>query len=90
MAQRWVFPLEALSALGIIGAAGLLTGWGLGAYQKWENYGKPRRFNVDKWDRQMMSRDSRLTGNVNIQQCEAVAPPAFKTNSALEFERRLV
>jgi hypothetical protein len=34
----------------------------------------------------MMERDSRLTGNVNVQRAEVFAPPAFHSNSALEIE----
>lgn len=33
--------------------------------QKYENGGRPKRWNVDRFDRRMMERDSRLTGDVN-------------------------
>ncbi|KAJ3327751.1 hypothetical protein HDU76_011192 [Blyttiomyces sp. JEL0837] len=85
--QRFMVPIEALSALAAIGVIGVVYRFGLKEYQKFENYGKPKRWNVDKWDRRMMERDSRLTGNVNRQQCVAEAPESFKTNSAWEYER---
>ena len=81
------FPFEALSAFAIIGVLGFGMRFGLKEYQKYENFNKPKRWNVDKWDRRMMERDSRLTGNVNIQSSNPIANPAFSTNSALELER---
>ena len=33
-----------------------------------------------------MERDSRLTGNVNVQRAEVFAPPEFQANSAIEIE----
>ncbi|KAJ3125737.1 hypothetical protein HK098_008259 [Nowakowskiella sp. JEL0407] len=63
--------------------------WGLKEYQKFENWGKPKRWNVDKWDRRMMERDSRLTGNVNFQAANVRAPTSFSTNSAWELEKPL-
>ncbi|KAJ3018904.1 hypothetical protein HKX48_002551 [Thoreauomyces humboldtii] len=66
--QRWVVPLEPLFPLIVIGGLGLLMRWGVKTYQSYENYGKPKRWSVDRWDRRMMERDSRMTGNVNFQQ----------------------
>ncbi|KAJ3412518.1 hypothetical protein HDV05_000656 [Chytridiales sp. JEL 0842] len=86
-AQRFYFPVEALSSIGVIAVIGFAYRFGLAKWQEFENDGKIRRYNVDRWDRRMMERDSRLTGNVNVQRAEAEAPPAFKTNSALEVER---
>ncbi|KAJ3387653.1 hypothetical protein HDU92_001845 [Lobulomyces angularis] len=82
-----IIPFEALSAFFIIAGLGIGMRFGVKQYQKYENYGKPKRWNVDKWDRRMMERDSRLTGNVNIQSDEVVASEKFKFNSALELER---
>ncbi|KAJ3092449.1 hypothetical protein HK102_007073, partial [Quaeritorhiza haematococci] len=62
-----VVPVEALSALALIGIVGFGMRWGTKEWQKYENWGKPKRWNVDRWDRRMMERDSRLTGNVNRQ-----------------------
>ncbi|KAI8825980.1 uncharacterized protein EV422DRAFT_583414 [Fimicolochytrium jonesii] len=85
--QRWIVPIEPLFPLLLIGGMGWVMKSGLAAYQKYENYGKPKRWNVDRWDRRMMERDSRLTGNVNFQRAEVEAPTAFLTNSAWELER---
>ncbi|KAI8910320.1 hypothetical protein EDD86DRAFT_205099 [Gorgonomyces haynaldii] len=87
MSQRFVFPFEALSALGAIGLVTVAAVFGVKQYQKFENWGKPKRYNVDRWDRRMMERDSRLTGNVNFQRCEPVAPEQFTRNSAWELEK---
>ncbi|KAJ3184523.1 hypothetical protein HDU87_003923 [Geranomyces variabilis] len=85
--QRWLVPLEPLFPLLVIGAVGTVMRWGVAKYQKYENFGKPKRWSVDRWDRRMMERDSRLTGNVNFQRAEIEAPQAFLTNSAWELER---
>ncbi|KAJ3243349.1 hypothetical protein HDU78_000545 [Chytriomyces hyalinus] len=87
MAQRFQAPVEALSSMGVIGILGLATVFGLTQWQSFQNYGKAKRFSVDKWDRYMMERDSRLTGNVNRQRCETEAPKAFSTNSAWPLEK---
>ena len=67
MSQRFVLPVEPLFGLALIGIVTGATYLGVSSYQKWENWGKPKRYNVDRWDRRMMERDSRLTGNVNRQ-----------------------
>ncbi|KAJ3219274.1 hypothetical protein HDU67_001893 [Dinochytrium kinnereticum] len=88
--NKFILPLEALSALAVIGVLGIAFRSGLKEYQKFENYGKPKRFNVDRWDRRMMERDSRLTGNVNFQSDQTQAPESFKVNSAWELERPFI
>ncbi|KAI9094335.1 hypothetical protein DFS34DRAFT_582924 [Phlyctochytrium arcticum] len=85
--QRWLLPIEPLFALLCIGGLGVTMRWGVKKYQAYENYGKPKRWSVDRWDRRMMERDSRLTGNVNFQMCEIEAPKQFSTNSAWELEK---
>ncbi|KAJ3189410.1 hypothetical protein HDU85_003040 [Gaertneriomyces sp. JEL0708] len=85
--QRWLVPIEPLFPLLAIGALGFLMRWGVKSFQEYENYGKPKRWSVDRWDRRMMERDSRLTGNVNIQRAEVEAPKQFSVNSAWELER---
>ncbi|KAJ3076676.1 hypothetical protein HDU98_001138 [Podochytrium sp. JEL0797] len=87
MAQRFQLPVEAMSSMAVIGILGLATVFGLSQWQSFQNYGKAKRFNVDKWDRYMMERDSRLSGNVNRQRCETIAPESFKTNSAWVLEK---
>eukprot|EP00842_Homolaphlyctis_polyrhiza_P001434 jgi/Hompol1/2291/HPOL_002890-RA len=63
--------------------------WAIRNLELLENDGKKRRWNVDHWDRKMMERDSRITGNVNRQQAQVEAPPQFSRNSAWELEPRL-
>ncbi|KAI8853339.1 hypothetical protein BC829DRAFT_451322, partial [Chytridium lagenaria] len=70
-----------------LGSWGIAFRAGLKEFQKFENDGKPKRFGVDRWDRRMMERDSRLTGNVNVQSAQSQAPESFKVNSAWEVER---
>ena len=43
---------------------------------------QPPRYNLDRWDRQMMERDRRLTGSRRGQSDEPIAPSDFKVNSA--------
>jgi NADH-ubiquinone oxidoreductase MWFE subunit len=88
--QKFVFPFEALFAMGLIGCVTVATMYGVQGYQKFENWGKYKRYNVDRWDRRMMERDSRLTGNVNFQMAADVAPEQFSRNSAWELERPLI
>jgi hypothetical protein len=64
---KFILPVEPLLALGIIGAVYYGMQTGVTSWQSYQNYGKPKRWNVDKWDRRMMERDSRMTGNVNLQ-----------------------
>ncbi|KAL2917983.1 hypothetical protein HK105_202397 [Polyrhizophydium stewartii] len=90
MSTKLIFPAEALSSLAVIGVISVAVAWGVKSVQHWENDGKPKRWNVDKWDRRMMERDSRMTGNVNRQQAEIEAPPQFSRNSALELETPLL
>ncbi|KAJ3077722.1 hypothetical protein HDU99_001011 [Rhizoclosmatium hyalinum] len=87
MAQRFQVPVEAVSSLFVIAGLGYATYTGLYYWQSFQNYGKAKRFNVDKWDRHMMERDSRLSGNVNRQRFETEAPESFKTNSAWVLEK---
>ncbi|KAH3679566.1 hypothetical protein WICMUC_000899 [Wickerhamomyces mucosus] len=51
------------------------------------NDGKKVRYNLDRFDRQMMERDFRLTGKFREQIDNAVAPESFKTNSAWKLEK---
>ncbi|EGF80897.1 hypothetical protein BATDEDRAFT_88253 [Batrachochytrium dendrobatidis JAM81] len=89
VSAKWTFPAEALSALVAIGLVTAATSFGIKAMQTYENDDKPHRWGVDKWDRRMMERDGRLTGNVNVQMAEAKAPLQFSRNSAWELEPRL-
>ncbi|RKP02839.1 hypothetical protein CXG81DRAFT_10296 [Caulochytrium protostelioides] len=80
-------PTEAFASFAIVGIIGFGGRYILNAFQHFENDGKSRRWNVDKWDRQMMERDARMTGNVNRQLAQPRAPRQFSTNSALELEK---
>ncbi|KAF9974622.1 hypothetical protein BGZ73_001920 [Actinomortierella ambigua] len=46
----------------------------------------PPRYGLDRWDRAMMERDSRLTGTKRGQSHEAQAPESFSTSSAWTLE----
>ncbi|TFK66214.1 small secreted protein [Pluteus cervinus] len=74
-------PWEALIPFALVtamfGAAGTL----LGASTRGQNEGKPPRYNLDRWEHMMMTRDQRLTGTKRTQSTETVAPPEFATNS---------
>uniref|UniRef100_A0A1X7TN61 NADH dehydrogenase [ubiquinone] 1 alpha subcomplex subunit 1 n=1 Tax=Amphimedon queenslandica TaxID=400682 RepID=A0A1X7TN61_AMPQE len=58
---------EALPGFIIIAGCFTLTGIIFRGVDKWMNNGRPRRYNLDSWDRSMMQRDKRLTGS-NKQQ----------------------
>ncbi|KAI8928695.1 hypothetical protein BC831DRAFT_447013 [Entophlyctis helioformis] len=90
LSTKFSFPAEPLFPLAIIALVTLGTAAAIKGVQRWENDGKPRRWNVDRWDRRMMERDSRMTGNVNRQQAEVEAPVQFTRNSAWELEPRLI
>jgi hypothetical protein len=70
--KGWKLPFEALSAFFIIGAIGYTFRFGVKQMQKYENGGRPKRWNVDRFDRRMMERDSRLTGDVNKPLYESI------------------
>ncbi|CAI2173598.1 9533_t:CDS:2 [Funneliformis geosporum] len=68
-------PFEALIPLGLITAMFTITGSLLNLSRRHSNDGKPPRFSMDKWDKQMMERDKRLTGSSSL------APQGFATSS---------
>ncbi|CAG8539054.1 14908_t:CDS:2 [Funneliformis caledonium] len=74
-------PFEALIPLGLITAMFTITGSLLNLSRRHSNDGKPPRFSMDKWDKQMMERDKRLTGSPSRQSAEPVAPQGFATSS---------
>ncbi|KAJ2991886.1 hypothetical protein HDV02_003401 [Globomyces sp. JEL0801] len=78
---KFVFPMESVVSMAFIGGAWIAGVEGVKLWHKYEHDGKPKRYGVDKWDRRMMERDSRLTGNANAR-----APEQFSRNSALELE----
>ncbi|KAI8143920.1 hypothetical protein BJV82DRAFT_668356 [Fennellomyces sp. T-0311] len=58
-----------------------VTGTGLTAVRYFANGHKAGRFNVDVFDKAMMERDRRLTGDLRGQSSDPIAPAAFATNS---------
>ncbi|KAL1924569.1 uncharacterized protein VTP21DRAFT_4223 [Calcarisporiella thermophila] len=83
-------PFEALIPLGIITAMFGVTGTLLTAVKKSDNDGKFPRYNLDRWDRQMMERDRRLTGSLRGQSSNLEAPEGFATNSVWNCEKLYV
>lgn len=45
------------------------------------------RYNLDQFDRQLMERDLRLTGELRGQSQDSKAPDAFKTNGVWKLEK---
>ncbi|EYE99812.1 NADH dehydrogenase [ubiquinone] 1 alpha subcomplex subunit 1 [Aspergillus ruber CBS 135680] len=82
-------PFEALIPYGIIITMFGVTGAGLTAVKYLSNDGKKARWNRDLWDRVMMERDLRLTGNLRGQSSNAVAPKGFEVNNPWKLEKRI-
>ncbi|ROT43340.1 hypothetical protein SODALDRAFT_36727 [Sodiomyces alkalinus F11] len=82
-------PFEALIPYGIIIAMFGITGTGLAIVKGIENGGKKPRFGLDQWDKQMMDRDRRLTGNLRGQTDTPVAPTGFELNNPWRLEKRI-
>ncbi|KAL9713016.1 hypothetical protein Ac2012v2_004257 [Leucoagaricus gongylophorus] len=80
-------PWEALIPFGLLtamfGAAGTL----LNVSTRFQNQGKPPRYNIDRWDEMMMQRDERLTGHKRGQTDNPVIPEEFATNSVHYTQR---
>ncbi|BFZ60539.1 hypothetical protein YB2330_001576 [Saitoella coloradoensis] len=79
-------PFESLIPMGIIAGLFAVTGGLLAASKQFQNEGKPPRYGIDTWDRQMMERDQRLTGTMRGQSQEPRAPAEFAVNSAWKIE----
>lgn len=82
-------PFEALIPYGIVVAMIGVTGAGLSVVKHFANDGKKARWNLDTWDRQMMERDLRLTGQKRGQSGNAVAPKGFELNNPWKLEKRI-
>ncbi|CAG8533935.1 15813_t:CDS:2 [Acaulospora morrowiae] len=74
-------PYGALIPLGIITAMFGVSGSLLHLTKTYAHEGKPPRYCLDNWDKQMMERDKRLTGSPHRQTSEPIAPKEFTTNS---------
>ncbi|TFK29026.1 hypothetical protein FA15DRAFT_457201 [Coprinopsis marcescibilis] len=77
-------PWEALIPFGLLTAMFGTAGTLLNLSTRAQNEGKPPRFNLDKWEENMMQRDTRLTGTKRGQTANPIAPSAFSTNSVWE------
>ncbi|KIY51653.1 small secreted protein [Fistulina hepatica ATCC 64428] len=80
-------PWEALLPCAILTAMFGVAGNLIHNSARFQNQGKNPRYNLDKWDEMMMTRDERLTGHPRGQATDPVAPPAFATNSVWTVER---
>lgn len=58
---------EALPAFIIMASCITATGYGMKFLDKLFLEGKPKRYNVDDFDRRMMERDKQITGSANRQ-----------------------
>ncbi|KAI8984120.1 hypothetical protein BDF20DRAFT_971336 [Mycotypha africana] len=82
-------PFEALIPFGIIAGMFTVTATGLGITRYLTNEGKPTRYGLDNWEKQMMERDRRLTGTLRGQSVKPIAPAAFATNSIWYLEKKI-
>ncbi|KAF5329041.1 hypothetical protein D9611_013888 [Ephemerocybe angulata] len=80
-------PWEALIPFGLLTAMFGTAGTLLNASQRFQNLGKPPRYNLDKWEESMLERDRRLTGHKRGQSIEPVAPEAFSVNTIIRGYR---
>ncbi|KAK5087661.1 hypothetical protein LTR70_002978 [Exophiala xenobiotica] len=72
--------------LGLFG----VTGVGLSAATYYENNYKRPRHGLDRWDRQMLERDQRMTGLIRGQSDKVEAPVGFEVNNPWKMEPRIV
>ncbi|WYZ35641.1 hypothetical protein EsH8_X_000288 [Colletotrichum jinshuiense] len=82
-------PFETLIPYGIMVAMFGITGTGLAVIKGIQNGGKKPRWGLDQWDRVMMDRDRRLTGDLRGQIDNAEAPPGFELNNPWRLEKRI-
>jgi len=81
-------PFESFLPYVIMGTFMTISGVGLTTVKHFQNGGKWPRYNTDKWDRQMMDRDQRLTGYLRGQSDRSEAPDGFELNSYWKMESR--
>ncbi|OBR10700.1 Small secreted protein [Colletotrichum higginsianum IMI 349063] len=89
-------PFETLIPYGIMIAVRAIsmlmfgiTGTGLHVIKGIQNGGKKPRWGLDQWDRVMMDRDRRLTGDLRGQIGNHEAPPGFELNNPWRLEKRI-
>ncbi|KAG9251318.1 uncharacterized protein F5Z01DRAFT_663919 [Emericellopsis atlantica] len=83
-------PFETLLPYGIMIAMFGITGTGMAALKSWQNEGKNPRYDLDQWDKVLMTRDARITGTFRGQSGLAQAPPGFELNNAWKMEKRII
>ena len=82
-------PFETLIPYGIIVAMFGVSGAGMSAIKYYQNGGKRARRGIDQWDRQMMDRDRRLTGDIRGQTDNPTAPDGFELSNPWRLEKRM-
>ncbi|KAL6241134.1 hypothetical protein RBB50_012038 [Rhinocladiella similis] len=82
-------PFEALLPYAIMVGMFGVTGAGLASIKYYKNDYKRPRYLIDRWDRQMMERDHRLTGKFRGQSDAVEAPVGFEVNSRWKAEPRI-
>ncbi|KAK6357390.1 hypothetical protein TWF718_001702 [Orbilia javanica] len=82
-------PWETLLPFGLVIAMFTVSGAGMSTVSYIAEGYKPRRYNTDIWDHQMMRRDQRLT-NIHRGQSDAPkAPRGFELSSQWRLEKRI-
>ncbi|KAF1822304.1 uncharacterized protein K489DRAFT_410625 [Dissoconium aciculare CBS 342.82] len=80
-------PFESLLPYAIcLGFFGF-TGAALSKLRNMQNGGKRQRRGIDRWDKQMMDRDRRLTGFLRGQTDNVNAPAGFELNAPWRIEK---
>ncbi|KAK0641105.1 hypothetical protein B0T16DRAFT_208534 [Cercophora newfieldiana] len=82
-------PFETLIPYGIIIAMFGVSGAGMSKIRNWQNGGKRQRRGIDQWDRVLMDRDRRLTGDLRGQANNPVAPAGYELNNPWRLEKRI-
>ncbi|CDO54690.1 NIMM subunit of mitochondrial NADH:ubiquinone oxidoreductase (complex I), putative [Geotrichum candidum] len=83
-----MIPFEALLPWGVILGLMTVAGGAMNSIHSARNNGKRDLYGLDKWDRQLIERDFRLTGAYREQSDKPIAPEEFKTNSWWKVEKR--
>ncbi|KAF3761538.1 hypothetical protein M406DRAFT_323906 [Cryphonectria parasitica EP155] len=82
-------PFETFLPYAIVFTMFGVTGAGLSNIKYYANGKKRARRSLDQWDRQMMDRDRRLTGEIRGQSDTPIAPPGYELNNPWRVEKRV-
>ncbi|KAK1832505.1 hypothetical protein QBC39DRAFT_71813 [Podospora conica] len=82
-------PFETLIPYAIITAMFGVSGAGMSAIKYYQNGGKRTRRGIDQWDRVLMDRDRRLTGDIRGQTDAPTAPDGFELSNPWRVEDRM-